>query len=96
MIKISSQVNVAVGSARTHISTKAKPRLASGKQAAVAGKNSSPCELLLTYTNFCWWARSLFAIELPDFLKCIYLEQQQQQVRTAQSLDWNWHRNAIS
>ena len=73
MIKISSQVNVAASSARTHISTKAKPRLASGKQAAVAGKNSSPCELLLTYTNFCWWARSLFAIELPDFLSVFTL-----------------------
>ena len=71
MIKISSQVNVAA-SARTHISTKAKPRLG-GKQAAVAGKNSSPCELLLTYTNFCWWARSLFAIELPDFLSVFTL-----------------------
>ena len=72
MIKISSQVNVAVASARTHISTKAKPRLG-GKQAAVAGKNSSPCELLLTYSNFCWWARSLFAIELPDFLSVFTL-----------------------
>ena len=72
MIKISSQVNVAVASARTHISTKAKPRLG-GKQAAVAGKNSSPCELLLTYSRFCWWARSLFAIELPDFLSVFTL-----------------------
>ena len=72
MIKISSQVNVAASSARTHISTKAKPRLG-GKQAAVAGKNSSPCELLLTYSNFCWWARSLFAIELPDFLSVFTL-----------------------
>ena len=72
MIKISSQVNVAEASARTHISTKAKPRLG-GKQAAVAGKNSSPCELLLTYSRFCWWARSLFAIELPDFLSVFTL-----------------------